>query len=153
MKLYEYFENILSDEKIKEKFEKLKGKKIQFIRPDLKIELEEIKRTIKDLKLSNKLKEIKEQFENNELAECKYKEIDNSDYSSVSTFDDVLELVKKYDKNIDRLLEQFDKGKIEASIILLRDKHKPYLIGGNTRLMLLKVLEIEPQVLEITIKD
>jgi len=155
MKLYEYFENLISeemnvdDENLKKRFEKLKGKNIKFTKPDLKIELSEITRTIKDLKISNNLKEIKAQFESNKLVECNYKEIDNSDYSSVENFDQVLELVKKYDKNIDRLLKQFEGGSIEASIVLLRNGKNPYLIGGNTRLMLLKVLNIKPQVLEI----
>ena len=84
----------------------------------------------------------------------KYDEISNSDFSHVESIDDVIKLAKEYDKNIDALLTQFEKGKIEAPIILSIGNNKPYLIGGNTRLMILKImllesLNVQPKVLEI----
>jgi len=85
-----------------------------------------------------------------------HKEIDNSDYDNVKSFDDVLNLVKKYGKDINRLLDKFSEGEVEAPIILSIDNKKPYLIGGNTRLMILKLmllqsLDIKPKILEIKI--
>ena len=168
MKLYEYLKNILSEEKkpensnddkdIKDKFDKLfndikeKRKVINFIKPNLDIELEEIERTKQDLNLTNdQVNEIKEKFKTEELTVLNYKKIDNSDYGNVKSFDDVLNLVKKYGKDINRLLDKFSEGEVEAPIILSIDNKKPYLIGGNTRLMLLQSLNIKPKILKIKI--
>jgi len=173
LKLYEYLKNILSKEKesensnddkyIKDKFDKLfndikeKRKVINFIKPNLDIELEEIERTKQDLNLTNdQFNKIKEKFKTKKLTILNHKEIDNSDYDNVKSFDDVLNLVKKYGKDINRLLDKFSEGKVEAPIILSIDNKKPYLIGGNTRLMILKLmllqsLDIKPKILEIKI--
>ena len=173
MKLYEYlkstileekeFENPINEEDVKKRFNKLlediekKGKVINFIKPNLDIELEEIERTQKELNLTNdQVDKIKEKFKKQKIVTLKHEEIDNSDYGNIQSFDDVLKLVKKYDKDINRLLDQFEKYEIEAPIILSINDKKPYLIGGNTRLMILKLmilksLNIKPKVLEIKI--
>lgn len=168
MKLYEYLKNILSEEKepensnddkdIKDKFDKLfndikeKRKVINFIKPNLDIELEEIERTKQDLNLTNdQFDKIKEKFKTEELTVLNHKKIDNSDYDNVKSFDDVLNLVKKYGKDINRLLDKFSEGEVEAPVILSIDDKKPYLIGGNTRLMLLQSLNIKPKILKIKI--
>lgn len=174
MKLYQYLEKILlkeseeenaivyDDESLKKRFESLKKKKINYIKPSYSIEESEIERITKEFGLTeNEVEAIKKQFEQNKIVNLKYTEIDNSDYSSINDFDQVLELVKKYKKDIDRLLTQFEKGEIEAPVILIKkgkkpelidaEKEKPYLIGGNTRLMLLKALGMKPKVLEIKI--
>lgn len=176
MKLYQYLEKILlkeseeenaivyDDESLKQRFESLKKKKIDYKKPSYNVEESEIERIKGEFNLSeDQIEIIKNQFEKNKIVNLKYTEIDNSDYSSVENFDQVLELVKKYGKDIDRLLTQFEKGEIEAPVILIKKgknpelidanakKENPYLIGGNTRLMLLKALGMKPKVLEIKI--
>jgi hypothetical protein len=177
MKLYQYLEKILlkeneeendiiknDNESLKQRFESLKKKKINYIKPSYSIEEPEIERITKEFGLTeNEVKAIKKQFEQNKIVNLKYTEIDNSDYSSIKDFDQVLELVKEYGKNIDRLLTQFKEGEIEAPVILIKKgknpelidanakEKNPYLIGGNTRLMLLKALDMKPKVLEIKI--
>ena len=166
MKLYEYLKEILlgqteSKDLIKEKFETLlknvKNKKItiKFIKPNLDTEISDINRVQKEFNLTaDQINKIKENFNKQKLVDLKYDEISNSDFSHVESIDDVIKLAKEYDKNIDALLTQFEKGKIEAPIILSIGKNKPYLIGGNTRLMILKImllesLNVQPKVLEI----
>lgn len=172
MKLYEYLkiffneedENVIvyDDESLKKRFESLKNEEINYIKPSYNVEEPEIKRITKKFKLTkSKVKTIENQFKENEIVDLNYTEIDNSDYSSIENFDQVLELAKKYGKNINRLLTQFENGEIEAPVILIKEgknpelvdaeKENPYLIGGNTRLMLLKALGMKPKVLEIKI--
>lgn len=173
MKLYEYLKKFLSeeteskrsnnDEDIKGKFDKLfndikeKRKVINFIKPKLDIELEEIERTKQDLNLTNdQFEKIKEKFETEKLTILNYKEIDNSDYNAIESFDDFIKLIKKYGKDVNRLLNKFNEGEVEAPIILSIGNKNPYLIGGNTRLMILKLmllesLNVKPKVLEIKI--
>jgi hypothetical protein len=99
---------------------------------------------------------IKEKFNKQKLVDLKYDHIDNSDFSRVNTIDDVIKLAKEYGKDIDSLLTQFNNGKIEAPIILSIGKNNPHLIGGNTILMILKImllksLNVKIKVLEIEI--
>ena len=128
---------------------------IKFIKPNLKTEISEINRVQKEFNLTDdQVNKIKENFNKQKLVNLKYDEISNSDFSHVESIDDVIKLAKEYDKNIDALLTQFEKGKIEAPIILSIGNNKPYLIGGNTRLMILKImllesLNVQPKVLEI----
>ena len=177
MKLYQYLEKILlkeseeknaivyDDEKLKQRFESLKNKEINYIKPLYDVEESEIERITKEFKLTkNKVKAIENQFKENEIVDLRDNvKIRNSDYDkiNINDFDEVLKLVKEYGKNIDRLLTQFEEGKIEAPVILIEkrksaklidaEKENPYLIGGNTRLMLLKALGMKPKVLEIKI--
>jgi hypothetical protein len=186
MKLYQYLEKILlkeseeknaivyDDEKLKQRFEKLKRrfeslkkKEINYIKTSYETEKSEIERIKDEFKLTDdQIEEIKKQFEQNEIVDLGDNiKILNSDYDEINKndFDQVLELVKKYKKNIDRLLTQFEEGEIEAPVILIKKgknaelidanakKENPYLIGGNTRLMLLKALGMKPKVLEIKI--
>lgn len=175
MKLYEYLKKIIFEQKevtdkntekietiedieniskIKERLTNIKNNitDINFINPKYETEVSEIERIVKEFELNEKqTDEIKKQFENPKLVDFKSKKLDNSDYLNVKTFDDIVELANKYGKDINRLLKQFEKGEIEAPIVLFRAKKNPYLIGGNTRLMLLKVLNIKPKVLQIKI--
>lgn len=161
MKNFQYYlemttKNDLKIERFKTLLENVKNKKItiKFIKPNLKTEISEIGRTQKKFNLTDdQINEIKENFKQ-ELVDLKYDEISNSDFSHVKSIDDVIKLAKEYGKNIDALLTQFEKGKIEAPIILSIGNNKPYLIGGNTRLMILKImlledLNVQPKVLEI----
>lgn len=175
MKLYEYLKKIIFEQKevtdkntekietiedieniskIKERLTNIKNNiiDINFINPNYETEISEIERIEKEFGLNKKqIEKIKKQFVEPKLTNFNSKELDNSDYFLVKTFDDIVELVNKYDKDIDKLLEQFEKGEIEAPIVLFRTKKNPYLIGGNTRLMLLKFLNIKPKVLKIKI--
>ena len=169
MKLYEYLKKILlgtdsikiGTDSIKKKFETLLENvkdekiKIEFIKPNLNTEISEIERVQKEFDLTNaQVDEIKKNFNKQKLVDLKYDEIDNSDFSHVKTIDDVIKLATEYGKNIDALLTQFNNGKIEAPIILSIGKNNPHLIGGNTRLMVLKImllksLNVKIKVLEI----
>lgn len=172
MKLYEFLKNNIleeaesknsgDDQQIKKRFENLlnaveNGKEINFIKPKLKTEIDEIYRVQKEFNLTDdQVNKIKEKFNKQKLVDLKYDHIDNSDFSRVNTIDDVITLAQEYGKDIDSLLTQFNNGKIEAPIILSIDKNNPHLIGGNTRLMVLKImllksLNIKIKVLEIEI--
>jgi hypothetical protein len=61
--------------------------------------------------------------------------------------EDIKTLAVKYNKDFDNVYNQItvDK-KIEAPIVLYRKRKPYYLIGGNTRLMILKSLGLKPMV-------
>jgi len=129
---------------------------IQYIKPSFQIEIEELKRTSDELNLN--LNDLINSFNNSEIEELNnvdWDNLENTDSNQIKNIEDVKQLAIKYNKDFDRVYEQIIRNKkIEAPIVLYRKRYNPYLIGGNTRLCILRVLKIEkkiknPQVLKI----
>jgi DNA polymerase III epsilon subunit-like protein len=123
-------------------------KKVRYIKPSLQIEKDELERTARVFDYD--VDRLIEHFEDGELIsldEKDWKKLENTDSNKVNNIEDIKQLATKYGKDFDNLYNQItiDK-KIEAPIVLYRKRKPPYLIGGNTRLMILKSLGIKPMI-------
>lgn len=131
-----------------------KDLKIEYVKPSLFIEMDELQRTADIFEYD--VNELFQSFNKGELIKLlksDWKKLENTDsYYEIKNVEDVKKLAEKYDKDFDRVYNQItvDK-KIEAPIILYRNNQKPYLIGGNTRLMVLKSLGITPTIFAMKI--
>lgn len=124
------------------------NKKVRYVKPSLEIEREELERTAKVFDYD--IDRLIENFEDGELIkldEKDWKKLENTDSNQINSEEDIKKLATKYSKDFDRVHNQItvDK-KIEAPVVLYRKRKPPYLIGGNTRLMVLKSLGIIPMI-------
>jgi len=77
-----------------------------------------------------------------------WSKLENSDSYSVNSLEDAIKLANKYGKNWKSTLAAIKADKtIPPPMVLNYDKDKYYLVGGNTRLMFYKALDITPKVL------
>ena len=80
------------------------------------------------------------------------KSMENTDYNEVKTIEDVKRFADEYERNSDAIIDGFKQGKpMAAPIVALRKGKRPYLISGNTRLMVSKALEIIPELYVINL--
>ena len=64
--------------------------------------------------------------------------------------DAVYPIAAKYGRDIESILDVFSQGgTLPAPIVLVRKNLKPYLIGGNTRLMVARAMGVQPKVLKV----
>jgi len=126
---------------------------VKWKEPSWQDEFGEMKLTSKELGIPLIL--IRKSFENGNLikpVKSFLKNIENTDYNEVKTIDDVKQFAKVYGRNADVIIDGFEKGtSIPAPIVLIRKDKRPYLIAGNTRLMVSKALEIIPEIYAIYI--
>jgi cytidyltransferase-like protein len=86
------------------------------------------------------------------LSDDIWSKLENSDSYDVTSLNDAVRLAKKYGKNWKSVLSAIKNGTImDPPMILNYDQNRYYLVGGNTRLMFYKALDIEPKVLLATI--
>ena len=86
------------------------------------------------------------------LSDDIWSKLENSDSYEVTSLDDAIKLAKQYDKDWKPTLDAIKNGTIiDPPMVLNYDKTRYYLVGGNTRLMFYKALDIEPKVLLATL--
>ena len=115
---------------------------------DHSFEIEEIKRTIDDLKLDIKPEELLNKFDNAhaiKLTTNVWSKLENTDYD-VKTKKDVKVKLKEYgrdENNYEKILDEFSNSHCYEPLIINFD-NRYYLVAGNTRLMVAKVNNITP---------
>ena len=122
--------------------------KVRYVKPSLAIEKDELERTAKVFDYDvDRLIENFNDGEFTKLDEKDWKKLENTDSNKVDNIEDIQKLAVKYGKDFDNVRNQIivDK-KIEAPIVLYRKRKPPYLVGGNTRLMILKSMGIQPMI-------
>lgn len=112
-------------------------------------ESEEIERSIIELNLSIKLNDLIEMFNNAPqitLEKNIWKILDNTDFN-VKTRDEVKQKLIDYGRdplNYDSIVSEIKRGIWYPPLILKLPNNKYYLVSGNTRLIVSKVLGIRP---------
>lgn len=83
------------------------------------------------------------------LSDDIWSKLENSDSYQIKSLEQAIKLAKKYKKDWEPTLRAIKAGNesINPPLILNYDKDKYYLVGGNTRLMFYKALDITPKVL------
>lgn len=127
---------------------------ITWVEPSLSEEINEINRTVKELNLDKII--LLNSFQKGKLINLPFHiwaSLENTDSWDEIKFHDIdkaKELALIYQKDFDNLLSAFESGShIQAPIILMLEDRNPYLISGNTRLMISKALGIKPMVWQI----
>jgi len=64
--------------------------------------------------------------------------------------DAVYSIASKYGRDVESIINAFVQGgTLPAPIVLVRKNLKPYLIGGNTRLMVARAMGVQPLILKV----
>lgn len=120
---------------------------VSWFKPDLSEEHEEIERTSEELGID--LQEIKDGYKNGSLKELNndmWQKMENTDSWDIKDLEDARRYAEEYGKDIENIIDGFKGGKrLPAPIVLIKDDG-PYLIAGNTRLMVAKALKVVPKV-------
>lgn len=83
-----------------------------------------------------------------ELSDQDWNAMENTD----SCFKLTIEQVRTISKKCDGIFESLSHNRpMEAPIVLFRENHPPYLLTGNTRLMVSKLLKNRPKILPVYI--
>jgi hypothetical protein len=112
-------------------------------------EREEIERTISELNLTISASELIDKFKKApdvKIPPSILQRLENTDYNEVESEDDIKGLLKQYGRdsnNINKIKKELESNKSYPPLIL-NYNHKYYLVAGNTRLMVMKVLNIKP---------
>lgn len=121
-------------------------------KPSFNEELEEFERTAEELDLD--INSLKNAFENGELRMLPsriWEKIKNTDSLKTDSFDSIVQVIQKYQKKdpeFERdwrgLKNSYNKKHPMKAPIVLKHNKEFYLIAGNTRLMVAKVLGVTP---------
>lgn len=132
---------------------------INWVKPNFNLEEGEIRRTAMTLAGDNRdealkyLTQILEALSNGyleSLSDELWSNLENTDsWEKVEpgSIDEVRKISDGYNKNFKGVYNAILEGKeISAPIILIKPNRKPYLISGNTRLMIARALAQRPRV-------
>jgi hypothetical protein len=117
-------------------------------KPSLEHEMSELERTAKEEKIElQKLMTLFHAGRLEELTEQMWASLENTSSWTATNMSTTRRIADQTKRSMLPILDGFRKGKdMEAPIILLRDGKKPYLVSGNTRLMICRAKRITPKV-------
>ncbi len=122
----------------------------RWTKPDLGKEHDELVRTANELNLDlNKLLKASENGKLERLTLNIWHSLENTDSNDVNRGDmeALARISKSYDRDYKSILNAIQHNEqIESPIVLDRHDNHPYLISGNTRLMVARVLGMVPSV-------
>jgi hypothetical protein len=121
--------------------------------PDLSFEAGEIKRTGNSLGIpARKLQAAAKNAKLAALSDSDWSELENTDSNDTTSVAKAVAKAKEYNRDITSVIKGLG-GELPAPIVLKRKGEAPYLIAGNTRLMVSKAFGIKPKVLVIDLDD
>ena len=124
---------------------------VSWYKPLMSEEHEDMERTSEDLEID--LHEIEDGYQHGSLVELTdniWEKLENTDSWGIESLEDAKRYAEEYDKDIESIIEGFESGKsLPAPIVLIKPDGVPYLIAGNTRLMVAKALKITPRVVVV----
>ena len=119
-----------------------------WIAPSIQEEMGELERTAEELSLS--LKELLTATQKGTLVvldDHLWSQMENTDSWQTTDMDTVEQLGMEYERDVNQLVRAMKQGKIlPAPLVLIKPDGVPYLVGGNTRLMVARALGIRPKV-------
>ena len=127
---------------------------VSWYKPPISEEYEEMERTSEDLGID--LHEIEDGYENGSLIDLTddiWEKMENTDSWNIRDLQHAKEYAEEYDKDIESIIEGFESGnRLPAPIVLIKSDGVPYLIAGNTRLMVARALKVIPKVVMVRIE-
>lgn len=120
---------------------------IQFIKPTLDREFDKLEK-LQIEKLIDIKKLVHAFLEKGSLeilTEDEWKTLENSESFGINSYDEVVALSQEYGKDLINIERVFTEGgKLEAPSILYFEEQNPYLVSGDTRLMYMRAIGIDP---------
>ena len=127
---------------------------VSWYKPLMSEEYEEMERTSEDLGVD--LRKIEDEYQKGSLAELTediWGKMENTDSWGIESLEDARRYAEDYGKDIERIVEGFESGEeLPAPIVLIKPDGVPYLIAGNTRLMVARALKVVPKVVMVRIE-
>lgn len=82
------------------------------------------------------------------LIDRDWKKLENTDSFETNTLDEVYSAMErnKAPRDIERILRQYVSGNVSCPIVIKFEDNRLELVGGNTRLMIARVLQIKPKI-------
>jgi hypothetical protein len=119
-----------------------------WVRPSLEEEDEEIVRTAQIFKIdSNILRERFKKAKLVSLTDQMWKQMKNTDSYKTISMPQALKLAKSYNRDVDQIVKGFNNNEqIPVPLVAILN-NEPYLVGGNTRLMVARAMKIKPMIL------
>lgn len=127
---------------------------INWTRTSFSDEKEEFLRTAKFFS------DAKQKNENFKILETNYKtakllplndrdwsKMQNTDSWDTDTLEKIQKVVKKVPRSVESVINEFFSGKVRSPIALRLGDGTLYLVAGNTRLMVAKMLEVKPKLM------
>lgn len=104
--------------------------------------------------LAENIKSIQNYFTKSNLTtldSMMWRKLENTDSWNTKTLKDIEKAIKgnyksSGNRSIENVLKEFVSGKVRAPVVMKYNKNQLTLIGGNTRLMVARVLDISPKV-------
>jgi len=120
---------------------------ITWTKPNIESETEEFKRTADELNLDlDKLIRSAARGFTQELNDDLWSNLQNTDSYGIRSMKEVELLALEYGKDLESIVDAIGKGQSIPSPIILIGNGKPYLIAGNTRLMIARAMGIIPEI-------
>lgn len=117
--------------------------------PDLSEEHNKFVRTAKEFDISlDELKNAARSAKLEHLDDNTWSRLENTDSYETDTLEKVAVVAGQFDRDFKRIVKGL-KGQLPASIVLFQDGAEPYLVAGNTRLMVARASGIRPSILAI----
>ena len=122
----------------------------QWIRPTLEYEGGEIDRTARELGLdTHRLRDAFMNGQLEDLTDDDWNQLENTESAEHLTLEEVRGILEEK-RDFSSIEEGLTQGRdIYAPAVLFRPGHRPYLIGGNSRLMGCRALNIRPKILAV----
>jgi hypothetical protein len=120
-------------------------------RPDVDEEHDEIVQQARSLKLDpDHLKSAVTHGKLGPLSRRHWSKLDNSDSWHTKSVESARARAETYGRDIDSVMDALHQGHpLPAPMVLHRKGERPYLIGGNTRLMAARALGVRPHVIHV----
>jgi hypothetical protein len=127
---------------------------INWIKPDIESEMEEFQRTAKErgLDVEDMLKKAAKGW-TQKMPNEMWSVLENTDSYTIGSMEDAEKLAAEYGKDLASINDAISKGQTLPSPIVLIGNGLPYLIAGNTRLMVSKALGVTPEVFFFDLSD
>jgi predicted glycosyl hydrolase (DUF1957 family) len=129
----------------------LKNQSANWVVPNIQQEMDELQRTASTLNVDqNQLLQATKNAKLISLDEKTWRVMKNTDSYRTWSMKRVNYLAKQYGRDVDRIVQGFQRGDNMPAPIVLMQGNQPYLVAGNTRLMVARALKIQPKIFLIT---
>lgn len=149
----QYLSGIITEEQFYEIEEQPTNKLVHWIMPNIEDEMNEIERTADELNIDlNNLIQATKMSKLVPLDEITWRSMKNTDsYHEIEKGDmeKVYRFADDYQKDVGSIVDAFQQGGTLPSPIVLIQNNEPYLIGGNTRLMVSRAMGVQPMILKV----
>ena len=130
------------------------NKLVKWTMPDIQREMDELQRTADTFKIDlNNLIQATKRSRLVPLDEITWRSMKNTDSYGIKKGDmkTVNSLGGGYGKDVGSIINAFQQGGTLPAPIILMQNNEPYLVGGNTRLMVSRAMGVQPMILKVVL--